>query len=210
MTGIHRAKNALYYRCSHFDADGSRITHTVNGHEVERAVWGHIATLLTDESEVLDAYRQLSEEGSRQAQELEDEVRALARALADTETQADRLLDLYLSGGLAKKTYEAKQAALDERSQHLHDKLEDLRSRRETALQSVWQVEGYQVWRERYPAGTERMTFAEKRAVLRDLRITVVATAEGVRVEGYLPSLPLDVSLSRYHQQGVERQARQE
>jgi site-specific DNA recombinase len=57
MTGIIRAKDARYYRCSHYEADGTRVIHTAHGKDVEAAVWGTLCNLLRDPMRILPHLR---------------------------------------------------------------------------------------------------------------------------------------------------------
>ena len=195
MTGIHRAKNAIYYRCSHFEPDGSRVVHTAHGREVESAVWGAMCNLLRDHDQMLNALQRLADKASAEAQGLEDEIAAAERSADAAEEQGERLLDLYLSGGLSKERYEAKAAALEEQAQRLRERAEDLADRRQAAIQQILPVEQVKALCDHYGPRLGDMSFQEKRTVLNTFVTSLVAWPDRVTIDGDLGKEPLTVPL---------------
>ena len=195
MTGAQRTRGPHCYRCDGFAPDGSRVRHTTNGPEVEAAVWGALCALLRDHEQMVAALERLTDKASAEAQDLADEIASLERSAAVVEEKGERLLDLYLSGGLTKEKYESKAAALDDQVQRLRERALDLDGRRQKALQQMLPVEDIKAICAYYGPRLDAMPFEEKRTVLTTFVTRLVAYPDRVNIEGDLGKEPITVPL---------------
>ena len=183
------------YRCAHARADGSREMHSVSGAQVEAAVWDALHGMLRDPSRVLDDVQALADSSSTQARELEATIKRITCQSDSVAAENDRLLDLYLKGKIDEDRYTAKSVELTARRQELRDSISELMGKRDGALAQVLPVDDVKAICAYLARGLDKLTFDERRGIVRTLCTRIVTTRERVDIEGWLPAMPTTVPL---------------
>ncbi len=188
MSGtIHGRAKLVYYRCSHTAANGSRVMHGVKGRDIEPAVWGALCDLLRNPGTILNSLEALADEGSDHAQNLDADIARLEREAGAVEQQENRLLDLYLSGDMAKDAYQAKAAALTARRHALRASVTGLADQRDAAIAHTLPTGNVRAICAQIARGLEKLTFEERQQTVRTYITRLTATREAVEMEGILP-----------------------
>jgi site-specific DNA recombinase len=197
-TGMPTKKHRIY-RCSRTDSalssTGQKCSPgSIKAAPVEQAVWDAITDALQKPDMLADQYRrQLGEAGAADGVEAEQgRLQRLAKQLRQRE---DRLLDLYLDGGLEKPAYEGKARDLRREREGLTHHMAELDRRAHQDREARNALEGLETFCKSVVGGLEAMTFEERQQLLR-LLIEKVTVEEGrVRIETIIPTDKLPVKL---------------
>lgn len=107
-------KYYFYYRCqsrARYGPDACPQAKALRATQVDELVWEAVTALLTQPDILRSGYERYLEQEKSQ----ETDASRWERVLKECETQEERLLDLYLSGGLAKARYEDRARRIEER-----------------------------------------------------------------------------------------------
>lgn len=120
-----------------------------NTEAVDEAVWRHVCSFISENAPSAAATVMLSRlSGNETAMEPEREL--LQSRLAENERRLLRLLDLYLSGGIARQLYEESQKKLEREGERLTLRLKELMEKEHTepywgTLPSEWQAADWEM-----------------------------------------------------------------
>jgi site-specific DNA recombinase len=109
-------KHYFYYRCqsrARYGPDACPQSKALRATEVDELVWEAVTALLTQPDMLRSGYERYLEQERAQ----ETDTRRWESVLRECETQQERLLDLYLGGGLPKARYEDRARRIEERRQ---------------------------------------------------------------------------------------------
>jgi site-specific DNA recombinase len=195
MRGHITNKGVLQYECYNRDRINNPndphgcVSKTYNAAEVEQEVWAKVRAYVTDPT----LLRQLAE---HQTPELATAIQQAAlrlieaqSALAKTEAQADKLLDLYLTGSISKSKYEAKVQPIDDTKAQLECQIAELEQ--EAEEQGIVSLPAAAIWDSvvvGFCAGLRlamhNFTFSERRRLLELASTRVSITAKEVHIRG--------------------------
>jgi site-specific DNA recombinase len=184
------------YRCT-CPTPTRRQRHSVSGRAVEDAVWSGLKELLRDPDRILRDAEALADASSAQARELDRELGALELKIGEVATAQDRLLDLYLSGGLDRQRYTAKVASLDEKRGRFADQRAALSARRDAVAARQLPVAAIRDACAHLSGTLDTLTPDQKRHLLRTLFTGITATKDAVHMTGVLDSLTGEVAVAQ-------------
>ena len=138
----------------------------------------------------------LADDSSIQANDMDKEIARLEAMVSDVELQESRLLDLYLkSNSLSKAQYETKSLELVEQRHELRRKALALSDQRDRVVAKVLPGDDVQALCALVAVGLDKLTFEERRQIVRTYITGITATRERVEIAGRLPSLSTTVSI---------------
>jgi DNA invertase Pin-like site-specific DNA recombinase len=109
-------KHYFYYRCqsrARYGPDACTLKRALRAPDVDELVWEAVTALLTRPDLLRTGYeRYLEQERARDV-----DATRWESVLRECETQSERLLDLYLGGGIHKARYEDRARRIEERKQ---------------------------------------------------------------------------------------------
>jgi site-specific DNA recombinase len=184
------------YRCTRIASriEGEGCSTRIGQKRIENFVWSHVEGLLDTPKILLAGV----EEASRQAEKINaafrERIEYLRGEIAKADLRLERLLDLYLDGGLIKKDYQQKKKEIEDTTRD---------ARLELTTAEAWEIPGEPMSEEEKLALVERFSkmrprhysFEEKRQLLLalDMRVTIYPEEDKVKMEYVLPTEELSM-----------------
>jgi site-specific DNA recombinase len=185
---VHHAR--WMYSCAGRDAVRGRGCRARSQHAevLEPLVWTSVARLLRDERALLAAVSAHGSDLDTERDGTADELTTLRKELAAVQAKRQRLLDAYVDGAVPKADFAVRRKPLEAAEDRLTREIAELEAlrvhqdaearRRDSVLAQVALLR----------RGLDRLDTAGRQQVLRLLVERVIVGAEGVVIEGLLPT----------------------
>jgi site-specific DNA recombinase len=181
--GARTRTRYIYYRCIGTDKyrhGGEAIcaNASVNGAQLEQAVWRDVCELLQDPGRVqreLERRLQQSSTGKPDGAHLQASIGQLKRRVG-------RLIDAYENGWLDKSDFEQRMARVKERLKHEEEAWAEQQREACNGTELRLMIGQFQSFAEQIADGLEEADFATRRKILRVLIHRIEVDAEEVRI----------------------------
>ena len=146
--------------------------------EVDAAVWQYVEDVLLNPEALAAGVRAMFKQTEDRQRELQSQRDTLHHQRTEIERQLDRLLDLYITGGVEIERYARREAELKQASVSLEQSIAELDARLTGLGPSEDEIEDLKQFATDLRAGFQVLDYDEKRRILELLDVQATMTVE--------------------------------